>query len=499
MSEQLEKRIQVLERKLKREKEAKAAAEALLEEKSETLYDANQELQQQIAEAKQEQKQLAFLTGLSAETWRAKNIDAIVKLLLRKSIDFLNKAQAAFIKIEFVNDIWQLQELSTEQENDDKVDLEATITKWNFSQLVEILRDGEFESQILSYETFSDLPENSGYAFFLPIFHFKQQIGVAAFLYEDSELIDIYKLQTMESARTTVDVAIQQKLTAMKLAGRYSELKKTYEQLHDTQQQLAQSEKMASLGQLAAGVAHEINNPVGYVLSNYETLAEYIEVMNQVISLNAEMIHQQSDNPSEKVVAIKDIWEQQDIDFIQEDLEELIGASKSGLKRVQEIVSGLKVFTHVSDAENKDVDLQDCIRDALQLVSNELKYEHKVETEFDDVALIKGKSGALQQVFVNMLMNAKQAMESGGTITVKTEQIDDKARVVIADSGCGIAKEDLDKLFTPFFTTKPVGVGTGLGLSISYGILTDHGAEVDVQSEVGKGTQFIMDFPTEQT
>ncbi|MDA8622380.1 ATP-binding protein, partial [Psychrosphaera sp.] len=285
-------------------------------------------------------------------------------------------------------------------------------------------------------------------------------------------------------------VAVQRQMATVNLGNRFKELEKAHRKLDDTQRQLIQSERMASVGQLAAGVAHEINNPIGFVISNYETLTEYVDVLNSLLENIPNL-----ENDDSALKKINAIWQEEDVDFIMSDIESLLSASKSGLKRVQDIVAGLKSFSHSDASSYSPISLNDCIEDSIQLVWNELKYNCEVVKTLADTSQIKANFGQIEQVIVNMLINAKHAMEEGGTITIKTWQVNEEVIVTISDTGTGISEKNQEKLFTPFFTTKPVGVGTGLGLSISYGILQDHGADISVESQLGVGTTFKIVFP----
>ncbi|MBE1299638.1 MAG: HAMP domain-containing protein [Alteromonadaceae bacterium] len=268
-------------------------------------------------------------------------------------------------------------------------------------------------------------------------------------------------------------------------------LEQTNDELHAAQKQLLHAEKMASVGQLAAGVAHEINNPVGYVLSNVKTLGDYVDTFKQVI-VESQSLMQQSPqlNPH-----MKKLVDEQNLDFITEDIDALMQESKQGLQRVQDIVMGLKSFSHADTDQLQKNDINDCLRSTLSMVHNELKYHCEVTTDFCQDGLVSCNAGKMSQVFTNLLVNAGQAIELEGKIKVKTMRDMDYVRIFIADNGSGIAPEHLKHLFDPFFTTKAEGEGTGLGLSISYGIVRDHGGDIEVKSEVGKGTCFIISLP----
>ncbi|MDX1252966.1 MAG: PAS domain-containing protein [Gammaproteobacteria bacterium] len=268
-------------------------------------------------------------------------------------------------------------------------------------------------------------------------------------------------------------------------------------QLQEAQSQLLQSEKMASIGQLAAGVAHEINNPVGYVSSNLGSLSKYIEDIFKVVDAyeKAEPI---LDSDRQILEGIRSIKKDVDIEFLKVDVMELIKESVGGVRRVKEIVQDLKDFSHVDEAEWQTVDLHKGLDSTLNIVHNEIKYKAKIVKEYGDLPLVECLASQLNQVFMNLLVNAAHAIEERGIISIRTGTKDDQVWVEVSDTGKGIPPENLNRIFEPFFTTKPVGKGTGLGLSLSYGIVMKHGGNFEVQSEVGKGTNFKVWLPVRQ-
>jgi len=264
------------------------------------------------------------------------------------------------------------------------------------------------------------------------------------------------------------------------------------EKINEIQNQLLQSEKMASIGQLAAGVAHEINNPVGYVNSNITSLEEYL---NDLIYL----INKISGSENITSEVIEKLKKEIDYDFIKEDANQLLSESKEGINRVKKIVHDLKDFSHIDEEEWQWTDLHKGIDSTLNVVNNEIKYKAKVIKEYGDLPDIECIASQLNQVFMNLLVNAAHAIEDQGSITIRTGKNDNETVwVQISDTGSGIKKENINKLFEPFFTTKPVGQGTGLGLSLSYGIIQKHGGHIDVQSEINKGTKFTITLPIKQ-
>ncbi|MDP2369874.1 ATP-binding protein [Rhodoferax sp.] len=262
--------------------------------------------------------------------------------------------------------------------------------------------------------------------------------------------------------------------------------------LEEAQNQLLQSERMASIGQLAAGVAHEINNPVGFVNSNLGSLQRYVQDMLGLLGA-----YQQAEaGMAEAALApIRRIKQDIDVDFLREDVESLMAESQDGLKRVTRIVQDLKDFSHVDESERQWADLEAGLESTLRVVANEIKYKAEVVKELAGLPQIECFPFQLNQVFMNLLVNASHAIEERGTITLRTGQDDRWVWVEVQDTGKGIKPEHLQKIFEPFFTTKPVGKGTGLGLSLSYGIVQKHDGRIDVQSEVGQGTTFRVTLP----
>ncbi|BBO99722.1 ATP-binding protein [Sulfuriferula nivalis] len=269
------------------------------------------------------------------------------------------------------------------------------------------------------------------------------------------------------------------------------------EQLNATQSQLMQSEKMASVGQLAAGVAHEINNPIGFVYSNLGTLEKYLENLFEIVH-DYELA--ESAIVDGDVLARLQITKQKlDLSFLKEDLPALMGESKDGITRVKKIVQDLKDFSHVDVVEEWEyADLQKGIDTTLNIVNNEIKYKAEVVKNYGGIPEIKCLSSQLNQVFMNLFVNAAHAIEDRGTITIRTGQEGEEVWVEVVDTGKGIAPENLKRIFDPFFTTKPIGKGTGLGLSMAYGIIQKHHGKIEVQSEVGKGTTFRICLPINQ-
>ncbi|RMF17026.1 MAG: PAS domain-containing sensor histidine kinase [Gammaproteobacteria bacterium] len=268
------------------------------------------------------------------------------------------------------------------------------------------------------------------------------------------------------------------------------------EKLEEAQNQLLQSEKMAAIGQLAAGVAHEINNPIGYVYSNIGSLERSAQDLLDMVRAWREAV--EASGAPELVEKLDDLAKKYDFDFIQEDLSDLIAESREGAERVKRIVQDLKDFSHVDKAEWQLADLHKGLDSTLNVVWNEVKYKAEVIKEYGNLPEVECIASQLNQVFMNLIVNAAHAIEERGTITIRTGCKGDEVFVSVSDTGCGIPEQNLTKLFEPFFTTKPVGKGTGLGLSLSYSIVQRHQGRIEVESEVGRGTTFTVWLPIRQ-
>jgi two-component system, NtrC family, sensor kinase len=259
-----------------------------------------------------------------------------------------------------------------------------------------------------------------------------------------------------------------------------TDLADAYRNLRQTQSQLVQSEKMASLGMLVAGIAHEINTPIAAIKSMHDTLIRAVEKMNAFMQSR---YPDALEDPRLKIVA-----------GIVDDSDKVIN---SGIERVTNIVKRLRSFARLDEADLKTVDIHEGLEDTLSLLHHELKNKITVNKEYGNIPQIAVFPGRLNQVFLNILMNARQAIKDTGEITIRTFLKDGKVHVAISDTGSGIPPEDIKRLFDPGFTTKGVGVGTGLGLSICYQIVQDHRGEITVESEVGKGSTFTIILPTD--
>ncbi len=286
----------------------------------------------------------------------------------------------------------------------------------------------------------------------------------------------------------------EQKNQQLRVTEALSEQKKLNKRLEEAHNQLLQSEKMASIGQLAAGVAHELNNPIGFVHSNLGTLDGYVHDLMEIIAAYEALAGAPDHDVARE--AVKRLIQERDFSFLKDDIFSLLAESKDGLGRVRKIVEDLKSFSRVGEQDWKEADLHQGIDSTLNIVWNELKYKATVVKEYGDLPPVFCLISQLNQVFMNLLVNASHAIETQGAITIRTRRHgEENVCVEITDTGKGIAPEHLNRIFDPFFTTKPVGKGTGLGLSLSYSIVERHQGFIEVDSELGVGSTFRVVLP----
>ena len=272
-----------------------------------------------------------------------------------------------------------------------------------------------------------------------------------------------------------------------------SEVQKAYLELKETQVQLVQSEKMASLGQLVAGIGHEIKNPLNFIYGNTGFLKKYVDSLKLLL----DFYEQNASLSGELTRRLENLKDRMDYSFMLEDLDTLIRNFEEGAERIHSIIADLKTFSRMDSEEFQQVDIHQPIELALNLLRNQCRDRIQIHKDYGSLPRIKCQPGRMSQVFMNLLSNACQAMLQSGDIWIRTLSENGWVLIEIEDNGPGIAKQHLAKIFEPFFTTKPVGRGTGLGLSISYGIVQQHGGKIEVESTQGRNTCFRVLIPME--
>ncbi len=302
--------------------------------------------------------------------------------------------------------------------------------------------------------------------------------------------------ELLARVHTHITLHNREQILEERVAARTQELQESNTRLKETHAQLIHAEKMASLGQLAAGVAHEINNPVGFIDINLKSLntylADFLKLMETYQGAINLIDHNQHASELKKLHQLE---KKIDVDFLIDDARQLISDSNNGVLRVKQIVADLKSFSHSAQEHKELTDVHDLLESTLNIVNYQLKHNAEVIKNYGDIPLIPCIGPKISQVLLNLLVNASQALGKFGSITISTGMQDNEHIFIrIHDTGTGISEEHKKKIFDPFFTTKAVGEGTGLGLSLSFGIIQQHGGRIEMASEPGD-TTFTLILP----
>ncbi|MDN7908484.1 histidine kinase [Burkholderia diffusa] len=295
--------------------------------------------------------------------------------------------------------------------------------------------------------------------------------------------------RTRENMATEID---ERRAAQSRLEQEKDEQRRLLRALEETHVQLLQSEKLASIGQLAAGVAHEINNPIGFISANLNTLRTWVRSLLDVIAAHDAALTQLEPATRDALTAMRG---EADLDYVRDEIVTLIDESIDGAVRVRRIVQDLRDFSRPGSGEWSVVDIHAGLESTLNVVHNELKYKADIVREYGDVPQVECLPSQLNQVFMNLLVNAAHAIAVRGVITIRTSSDGEQVSIAISDTGTGMTPDVVRRIFDPFFTTKPVGQGTGLGLSVSHGIVERHRGAIDVTSEPGRGTTFCVRLP----
>jgi signal transduction histidine kinase len=317
------------------------------------------------------------------------------------------------------------------------------------------------------------------------------RLGASDYLIKPCDM-DVLEL-SVERALERRALLRNARLYKASLENHNEELASRKAELERLQAQIIHSEKMASLGQLAAGVAHELNNPAGFIYGNMEMLSECGTRLERLLRF-----YDDAQLPAPIAAEAEKIKEEIDYKHSLEDLRSIINDCHSGAERIRDVVQNLRLFSRLDEAEFKRINLHEGIESTIRLLTQYYGPERvALERDYGDLPLVECYAGQLNQVWMNILVNAAQATGCGGRVRVATRLENQMAVVAVSDTGDGIAPEHLKKIFDPFFTTKRVGEGTGLGLSITYGIIERHGGSISVQSKLGEGTTFTIAIPVE--
>ncbi len=470
-----------------REKYARLAAEKILDEKTREVQLSLEMIQYQFNDLMQQKKESDYFLAVAKLAKNESGVTDIVNQYMLDTVDFI---EAKIGRYSYLKE--------GEVVCSNVVGLDQDLPEFSkeiYTKIYAIQSRSTHNIKDIKQPEIIRLMESNGVnrVVLIPIKCFGEVSTVCEVYLSKSTDFKSKVLDQCQLAGYQIGGIIEANITAKKLEGSYLDLKLSNEKLKQAQSQLIHSEKMASLGQLAAGIAHEINNPVGFVTSNIGILKEYIQLFKEYFSLIQLFLKNPNNELKNK---IKNYYEQQNYDFILNDTHELIDESVGGLKRVKDIVDNLKSFSRADDEKYEPFNINECIENVIKVAWNELKYHVTLKKIFEkDLPKINGHEGQIGQVVMNILVNAAQSIKTEGNVEIKTSQSVGKVLVEIKDNGDGMSESVKDRIFDPFFTTKAVNEGTGLGLSISYGIIEKHGGSISLQSEEGRGSSFTISLP----
>ena len=502
--------MESLKRALARAKKAKQLSEELLENKSRELFYANQDLQKQIVLLGRRNQALEMFSSIVHITDEQEDDQQILQSFIEifcttyewtvGHIVWLQDTKETN-KVELVSSSIGFQSLALETA-DVKVDFSTLQYPKQKCLVDDVWRNGQIiwhDALPTNYEIGQLGALNLNSCLGVPIYRYNFLVAVAVAEFYSIKTIKRTKsmLSIIDMVATQIGTIMERHYSRTQLTQNYHQLQEMYRELKSTQQKLVQSSKMASIGQMAAGIAHEINNPIAFISSNTTVLEKYSKLFKELLDKYDNLLERQAEPEvfAQLQVEISQFKAQNNMAFIAEDLELLLKDSLEGMDRVSSIVAGLKNFARMHDVKMQLMDVNECILSAIKLVWNQIKYSCAVKKQLQAASLIECHPGQLTQVVINLIINASQAMTDKGNITIRSYEEDNWIIVKIEDDGNGIPEENISKLFDPFFTTKPIGTGTGLGLSICFGIIEKHHGKISVSSELGRGTCFTLSLP----
>lgn len=474
--------ILYLKKALIEERNKREESEALLTSRTLSLQSINEKLHEQYVNASMKNQEVEYLLKITNLELNDKSLQQLIHNFLDMSARLVSSEASFSFKCELVHK--NIVPVSCVMFSNDKALEEINLSnflneKFNlllpFIETTDPVVTNDFGDQIklvnMSYQYL-----NHGYLFPIVVDR------------NEKYLIWLTFTSPVDFTERTFDLIcsgihqIENILQKQKIRMRIFE---NYKKLKEIKSQLIQSEKMASIGTISAGIAHEINNPLSFVMTNFEVLKDYISSLMTYIDLLENML------PTSDLKSYKN----ENVEYVLGDIPHLMSESLEGINRIKTIVNGLRVFSRADDGDLQLINVNTCVETSLKLVSNELRHKCKIHKNLLSKMTIKASEGQLIQVLTNLLVNSVQAIESFGEISIETFDDNFNVTIIVKDSGQGISAENQKQLFTPFFTTKPTGHGTGLGLSISYGIIKKHHGNINVESVEGLGTIFTITLP----
>ncbi|WP_338519106.1 sensor histidine kinase [Alteromonas gracilis] len=484
----LEARVKSLERQLKRQKIARKNAESLLDTYSQDAYLANQSLRKSLNDAKKRERELLYLNRTAAQLTKSQSGKGFIFSALASAVEFIGACcgKAYIVKngaltagdddtVLLEDGEWQSNpELAKLLLNELPIHLEENYEHWCIN--VVDRPDTHQEARVLHF--MHEVNEDE-YAWF------------ALLTYDDH--LDEEMLYVLDTTKHYINFNSRYQHKKSKLSIQQDELSSVKKDRDSLEERLISADKMAMLGQLAAGIAHEINNPIGYVRSNTVVAKEIFSDYQHALDEIGKLCDEAGGEISEKFNACTKGYSLNESAI---EIAEMFDESLEGIERIIDIVKALRSFSYPGSGKHVKLSAIDAINSAMKLTSNLHRYKNHVSlvAEQGDVSFM-GNAGQIQQVLVNFLTNAIYATEEGKHIYLRVERKGDKALLIVQDEGVGMSQVVLEKVFTPFFTTKPPGDGTGLGMSISMTIVEEHGGFIDIKSEEGVGTEVTLQLP----
>ena len=484
----LEARVNSLERQLKRQKIARKNAESFLESYSQDAYLANQALRKSLSDSKKRERELLYLNRTAAELTKSQSSKGFIHSALSSAVEFsgayCGKALIVKDKKIVVGDDDSI--LMGKGERQSNTDITAL-----FLETLPLHLEESYEHWCISVVERPDTKQEAR------VLHFMHEVTKGEFawlaLLTNDDSLDEEMLFVLDTTKHYINFNSRYQSKKSLLTHQQDELSSIKKDRDTLEARLVSADKMAMLGQLAAGIAHEINNPIGYVRSNTvvakEIFNDYQHALEDIGRLCNEAggVLKDKFHECEKGYSLKES---------AAEIKEMFDESLEGIERIIEIVKALRSFSYPGSGKHVKLSAIDSMNSAMRLTNNLHRYKNQVSlvAEHGDVAFM-GNAGQIQQVLVNFLTNAIYATPEGKHIYLKVEKRGDKALLIVEDEGIGMSQDVLQKVFTPFFTTKPPGDGTGLGMSISMTIVEEHNGEIDIQSEEGKGTQITLILP----
>ena len=484
----LEARVNSLERQLKRQKIARKNAESFLETYSQDAYLANQALRKALKDSKQRERELLYLNRAASQLSNAQPGKSFIFSALESAVEFSGAhCGKAFIV--------EGEALTV---GDDSQVLSHDNGWYSSPELAKLLKD---ETPLALRESYShwcvnavQRPDTKEEARLL---HFMHEMADGEFawlvLLTKDDHLEEETLHVLDTAKHYLNITSRYQNKKTELTSRQIELSSVKKDRDFLEERLVSADKMAMLGQLAAGIAHEINNPIGYVRSNTVVAKEIFSDYQHALEEIGKLCRTAGGEVESQFEALEKRFSLQES---ASEITEMFNESHEGIERIIEIVKALRSFSYPGSGKHTQISAIDAMNTVIKLTNNLHRYKNKLNVEVPDKDVyFLGNAGQIQQVLVNFVTNAIYATPEGKSITLRVQQDDKSAMLIVEDEGIGMSKETLDRIFTPFFTTKPPGEGTGLGMSISMTIVEEHNGKINITSEEGKGTRVTVLLP----